>query len=105
MQHFSKRTLLRKLQGHHLEEIIAAVLQNHAVPAGTLGGIDKVPAFLEGIGGRHLDGIAGTLVLSRALPLQHPPNIASDSRSAAAPRKFLFISYLVIPNHPRLPVK
>ena len=52
----AEQPLLGHVQGRHLEEIVAAVLQHHAVPTGALAGIDKLPAIVDRQSHRHLTG-------------------------------------------------
>ena len=56
MDDFTENTLLSHGESRELEEIVAAVLKNHAVPAGTLGSVHQIPASLQGFGRRNLDG-------------------------------------------------
>ena len=52
----SKKSLLRHVQGCHLEEIVAAVLEHHAVAAGLLAGVDDLPALVDAHRSRDFDG-------------------------------------------------
>ena len=56
MKHLAEESLLRHVQGRDLEEVVDAVLQHHTMQAGALAGVDELPYFLQGHGGRHLDG-------------------------------------------------
>ena len=52
---FAEHALAHHVQGLQLEEVVAAVLQHHAVPAGALAGLDQLPAAVQVQGRRHLD--------------------------------------------------
>ena len=52
----SKHALLGHGEGRELKEVIAAVFKDHAVLAGTLRGVYKVPACLEGFCRRNFQG-------------------------------------------------
>lgn len=45
VKHLAEETLLGHVEGGHLEEVVDAVLEHHAVPLGTLGRVDQLPAF------------------------------------------------------------
>ena len=51
-----ENALLRHCKGGEFKEVVAAVLKDHAVLAGALGGVHKVPAGLKGFGRRNLQG-------------------------------------------------
>ena len=51
---FSEDTVLRHVERRHLEEVIDAVLEHHAVELCALGSIDHIPDFLHCQGRRHL---------------------------------------------------
>ena len=52
----TEETLLCHVERVQLEEVVAAVLQNHAVQALLLGEVDELPDFVHVHGRRHLDG-------------------------------------------------
>jgi hypothetical protein len=56
VDHLAEQTLLDHIQAGQLEEVVAAVLEHHAMLAGTLGSIDKIPALLDRGSGRDFDG-------------------------------------------------
>jgi hypothetical protein len=53
MHHVSEEPVLGHVKGGHLEEVVTAVLQHHAVLAGLFGSVDQIPAFLYGHGCRN----------------------------------------------------
>ena len=56
MEYFTENSGLGHRQARHLEEVIAAVLEHHAVLPGLLRHVDKGPDLLQGGGHRHLAG-------------------------------------------------
>ena len=53
---FAENAVLGHVERVHLEPVVAAVFENHAVLAGFLAQVDEFPALLEVHGRRHLDG-------------------------------------------------
>ncbi len=51
----AEHTLARHVQGLQLEEVVAAVLQHHAVLGGAFTGLHQLPAAVDVQGRRHLD--------------------------------------------------
>ena len=56
VQDVAEEALLGHVEGGELEEVVDAVLEHHAVAAGLLGGVDKLPAFVEIHGSGHFHG-------------------------------------------------
>ena len=54
--HLAEDTVLRHVQRVHLEPVVAAVLQHHAVLARAFAQVNQLPALLQIHGGRHLQG-------------------------------------------------
>ena len=56
MRNLAEESVSHHFEYHHLVCAVAAVLENDAMLASSLGGIHQVPAFLQRGGGRHFDG-------------------------------------------------
>ena len=56
VNHFAEQAFAGHLKGGQLEEIVAAVLEDHTVKAGLLSHIDQCPAVLQRVGRRHFYG-------------------------------------------------
>ena len=56
MDEFAEHALLGHVEGGQLEEVVAAVLEHHAVALGLFGHVDELPAFFNGGGSRHFEG-------------------------------------------------
>ena len=53
---FAEHAFLGHVKGGQLEEVVAAVLEHHAVALGLFSHIDELPAFFDGGGSRHFNG-------------------------------------------------
>ena len=54
--YFAEESMLGHVQGGHLKEVVAAVLEHHAVTAGFLAGVHQLPAIFDRHGRRDLYG-------------------------------------------------
>ena len=73
----TEETLILHIKGGHLEEVVDAILQHHAVLAGPLGGVDEGPDVVQREGSRHFDSDVLALLhsvlrhLDVGLPIGH----------------------------------
>ena len=56
VNHLAEHALFRHVECRHLEEVVGAVFEHHAVFACLFGYVDKLPAILNGCGCRNLNG-------------------------------------------------
>ena len=86
VHHLAEKPLLRHIQRSHLEKVVAAVFQHHAVAARLLGRIDQLPALVDRHRGRNFQ--------RHVFPVSHR---VDGDRSVQQPRRAVVDQIDVLP--------